>query len=97
MFVLPWLTAMDTWLAVKSPHHTGGEDQNAHLPKGEPVGGSRTGSTKVAAGVTLTVALTILSAGCGWADADRGRNIDHDPPPGEETWDPDIQDPIDQG
>jgi hypothetical protein len=28
-------------------------------------------------------------------DADGGRNSDHDPPGGEESWDPDLEDSID--
>jgi hypothetical protein len=41
-------------------------------------------------------ALASLLYACACMDADRGQNPDHEPPAGEETWDPEIEDGIDQ-
>jgi hypothetical protein len=49
----------------------------------------------VTAGAALVVSAGLL-CGCAWTDADRGRNTDHDPPAGEESWDPSIEDAIDR-
>jgi hypothetical protein len=47
---------------------------------------------RLTAGAAMVVA-SALVFGCAWTDADRGRNTDHDPPAGEESWDPNIEDP----
>jgi hypothetical protein len=54
---------------------------------------------KTVSGSWLLVSVFLLVAAAtqlGWGvpDADWGRNTDHEPPTGEETWDPDLEDPL---
>jgi hypothetical protein len=55
---------------------------------------SRRGHRRVGAVIAAALLAVLLSA-CTWMDADRGRSSDHDPPGGEESWDPDLEDGID--
>lgn len=53
----------------------------------------KSGSSRLVQGVFLLV-IAATQVGWGVPDADWGRNTDHDPPAGEETWDPDLEDPL---